>query len=120
MNAGCLINDVKFAKADSVTMSVENILIFNRFKVHVRALLALVTASMKRKVRVMDAMAMVIYLLQSGRSTTKSDCSLKISKLMRELQQQDGLIKSTNWEVQEMHGLITKASRSREEHSKLK
>lgn len=77
-NLDSLIKNVKFAKADSVKISVESNLIFAGFKEHVCALQVLVIAKMERKVVLSDAMRKLKDLLESGYSIQKSDCSVKI------------------------------------------
>lgn len=79
-NVDSLINNLKIWKANSVEMSVERYLICARFEEHVCALQTLVDANVEQKVTLTDVMATVRELLESVRSSNKSDYSLKITK----------------------------------------
>lgn len=101
-------------------MSVEWNLILDRFEKHVRALRTLVNANVEQKVTLTDAMARIRELLESARSIDCLGYSIKISKLVRELQRLSGLVDSKDLEVRTMLWLVDKASSLRAEALKLK
>lgn len=66
-NLDSLINDVKVAKAGSVKMSVEPILIIARFKEHVRAVQTPFNANVEQNVKFTGSMAKTRKIPESGR-----------------------------------------------------
>lgn len=119
-NANSLVNNVKFAKADSVMKCVERNLGLARLEEHVRALQALVKANVERNGTLKDVMTTVRDLLESGRHIKKSDNTEKISKLTREVQRLTVLMESKNSDLQTMPGLVEEASRLRDDIPKAK
>lgn len=85
---------MKVAKADSVQMSVEKNLILAGLEEHGCSLQALVNANVKRKVTLMDAMTTLRKLLESDCTISKSDNSVNISNLTREIQRLTCLVES--------------------------
>lgn len=83
-------------------MSVERNFVSARFEKHFRALQALVNANVERMVTLADAMSKVEKLLESGLSINRSDYSVKISKLTREVQRLAGHVESKDLELQTM------------------
>lgn len=109
------------AKADgvkSVTIFVENNLIFFRFEEYVRALQALINAHVERKVTSIYAMMKVRKLLGRGHLINKSDYFEKISKLTQEVQRHTAFVESMDMELQTMPGQVEEASLLRDELSK--
>lgn len=80
-------------------MHLERILILARFEEHVRTLLLLVNANEELKETVTDAMRKLSTLLGKGRSITKSDYSLKNSKLTRAVKMLSGLVEEKDLEL---------------------
>lgn len=99
------ISDEIVAKADSVKMSLERNQILTRFEEYIRDLQALVDDIADRKVTMTDAMERVGELFQSGPSVNKSENSVNILKLKREVQRPTDLIESKVLELQMVLGL---------------
>lgn len=114
--ADSFINDVKVAKADSVKMAVESNLILACFDEHVRTLQTLVNVIVDQKVTFTDTMKTTEELLESGRSISESDYSVKISKQRREVQRLTRLEESKDLELQAMPGVAGDARLGRESY----
>lgn len=95
---------VKFARADSVKMSPERILILAHFGDNVCAKQAFVNVNVERKAALMEAMKTVRLLLKSGRPINKCDYSVKISELTKEVQVLARYVESKDLEFQTISG----------------
>lgn len=115
-----MISGVKFAKADSVKMFVEMVLILARVKEHVCALQTLVNANVKRKLTLTDPVAKIKRLLQSGRLIDGSDFSVNIAKLKGEVHQLTGLIESKDLKLQTVSEIVEDVNGLREKRSVFK
>lgn len=80
------INDASVMEAKSIMISVEENLDRTRCEEHVRTLQDLVSASDEKKKETMDVMKTVGVLLESARSSNKSEYSVKIGKFMQKVQ----------------------------------
>lgn len=80
----------------------------------------MVIANVERKVALMEGMTKVRELPESIPSIDSSHCSVKISKLTREIQRLTGLVESKSLKLQTMPGLVDEASCLREKRSKAK
>lgn len=92
-----LVDNIKVAKVDSVKLFERN-LILAHFHDLIRALLTLVNANKKRNVTLTRALAKNQELLESGRLVDRSNYSVNISRLAREVQRFAYLIESKNLE----------------------
>lgn len=101
-------------------MAVERNLILARFGEHICALQTLVNANVERQVILKDSIAKSRVLLKSGPSVDRSEYSVKISKLARELQWLSSLVQWKNLKLQTIALLIGGSRRLWEEHSVLK
>lgn len=93
-----------------VKMSLAKTLILTRLEESVRALQVVGNADVVRKVAMTEAMALDRDLVESDRSSIKSNYSVMISKLTREVQLLTGLVESNNLEVQMTSGLAEDGS----------
>lgn len=85
-------------------------MIFARFEKHARPLQTLVNANVERVVSLTFDMAKVRELLESGHSISKSDCSVKASKLTREVRRLTGLVESKALALHTIPRLLEKSS----------
>lgn len=81
---------------------------------------AFVNSNVERKVTLIEVMVKARKPVVSGRPIIKPDCSLKISKLTREVQGLTGHVESNDLKLDTMPGLEEKTGRLREELSKAK
>lgn len=101
-----VFNDVKVAKANSIKMPVERNLALTRFKKHMQTIHTLVTAHVKRKVMIVEAMAKIRELLERGRLVNRLEYFVKIAKSTQEMQQLSPPVESNDLELWMLPGLV--------------
>lgn len=119
-NADSLIINVKVVKAGSVKISVEWNLILVHFKKRARVLQDPLTANVERKITLTEAILTARELLERCRSIDNSDYSAEISKGTQDLQRQTVQVKSKDFEMQTIPGLVEGAGRLLEVHLQIK